>query len=62
MKLYKNKAYLYDKFIEKTGRDYSQLAQFLKKYIKKTDKMLYLGAGTGTGGAELQKQGSYFMF
>ncbi|HIJ02673.1 methyltransferase domain-containing protein [Candidatus Woesearchaeota archaeon] len=61
MKLYKNKAYLYDKFIEKTGRDYSQLAQFLKKYIKKTDKMLYLGAGTGTGGAELQKQGFHIL-
>ena len=57
MELYKSKAYLYDKFISQSGKSYEKVVDIIEKYIKKTDFILELAAGTGNYALEFKKRG-----
>ena len=57
MELYKSKADLYDKFISQSGKSYEKTADVIGKYLKKTDFILELAAGTGNYALEFKKRG-----
>lgn len=57
MELYKSKADLYDKFISQSGKSYEKAAEVIVKYLKKTDSILELAAGTGNYALEFKKRG-----
>jgi ubiquinone/menaquinone biosynthesis C-methylase UbiE len=57
MELYKSKADLYDKFISQSGKSYEKTADIIAKYLKKTDSILELAAGTGNYALEFKKRG-----
>ncbi|MBU1198244.1 MAG: class I SAM-dependent methyltransferase [Nanoarchaeota archaeon] len=57
MKLYKEKAYLYDLFIAKTKRDYATEARLIAKQLSGLKTVLELGCGTGKASLELSRLG-----
>lgn len=57
MELYKSKADLYDKFISQSGKSYEKAAEIIQKYLKKTDFILELAAGSGNYALEFKKRG-----
>ena len=57
MKLYKEKAYLYDLFIARTKRDYAAEAKLIAKQLRGLKTVLELGCGTGQASLELSKLG-----
>jgi len=57
MKLYKEKAYLYDLFIAKTKRDYAVEAKLIAKQLSGLKTVLELGCGTGQASLELSRLG-----
>lgn len=57
MKLYKEKANLYDRFISQTGKDYREVARFISGYLKGRKSILELGGGTGRYSVEFNKLG-----
>lgn len=57
MRIYKDKAEIYDLFINKTGREYTKVVEFIEKYLTNNDRILELGGASGGISLVLKEKG-----